>query len=77
MRMSTPSIPCTLGKITPQSPASPEELAAMRAAAWHKQGVVVIPLEEIRDAWDREFLTAIAVRMYGQRKESNKNRDLK
>ncbi len=49
----------------------------MRAAAWHKQGVVVIPLEEIRDAWDREFLTAIAVRMYGQRKESNKNGDLK
>lgn len=49
----------------------------MRAAAWHKQGVVVIPLEEIRDAWDREFLTAIAVQMYGQRKESNKNGDLK
>lgn len=77
MRMSTPSIPCTLGKITPQSPASPEELATMRAAAWHKQGVVVIPIEEIRDTWDREFLTAIAVRMYGQRKESNKSGDPK
>ena len=49
----------------------------MRAAAWHKQGVVVIPLEEIRDTWDREFLTAIAVRMYGKRKESNKTGDAK
>ena len=75
--MSTPSIPFTLGKIAPQSPASPEELASMRAAAWHKQGVVVIPLEEIRDTWDREFLTAIAVRMYGHRKEPNKSGELK
>jgi len=49
----------------------------MRAAAWHKQGVVVIPLEELRDTWDREFLTAIAVRMYGHRKEPNKSGELK
>jgi len=75
MRVSQPSIPCSLGKITAQSPANTEELAAMRAAAWHKQGVVVIPIEEVRDSWDREFLTSIAVRMYGRRQETKQSGD--
>jgi len=47
----------------------------MRAAAWHKQGVVVIPIEEVRDSWDREFLTSIAVRMYGRRQETKQSGD--
>ena len=60
MRMSTPSIPCSLGRMAPQSPANAEELRAMRAAAWHKQGIVVVPLEDIYDEWDRVFLSGIA-----------------
>jgi len=47
----------------------------MRAAAWHKQGVVVIPIEDIHDSWDREFLTSIAVRMYGRRQETKQRGD--
>jgi hypothetical protein len=39
----------------------------MRAAAWHTQGVVVVPLEEIYDEWDRAYLTGIATRLYGAR----------
>jgi len=65
--MSTPSIRCALGRLVPQTPASEDELQAMRAAAWHKQGVVVVPLEEIFDEWDRAFLTGIATRLYGAR----------
>ena len=72
MRTSTASIPCALGRLTPQSPASSDELRSMRAAAWHKQGIVVIPLEDIYDDWDRRFLTGIATRLYGARTATTK-----
>ena len=67
MRINTPSIPCSLGRMAPQSPANAEELRAMRAAAWHKQGIVVVPLEDIYDEWDRAFLSGIATKLYGAR----------
>lgn len=67
MRMNTPSIPCSLSRMAPKSPANDEELRAMREAAWHKQGIVVVPLDEIFDDWDRAFLTGIATKLYGAR----------
>lgn len=67
MRTHTASIPCALGRVAPKSPASTDELRAMRAAAWHKQGIVVVPLDEIFDDWDRAFLTGIATKLYGAR----------
>ena len=67
MNVHSPSIPSPLGKMTPPSPANAEQLRAMRAAAWHKQGIVVVPLDEIFNAWDRTFLSAIATRLYGAR----------
>ena len=67
MRTHTASIPCALGRLAPQSPASADELRAMRAAAWHKQGIVVVPLDDIYDNWDRAFLTGIATKLYGAR----------
>lgn len=67
MRTHTASIPCALGRVAPKSPASIDELRAMRAAAWHKQGIVVVPLDEIFDDWDRAFLTSIATKLYGAR----------
>ncbi len=66
--MSRPSIPCPLGRIVPQSPANDDELRVMRAAAWHQQGIVVVPLNEIYNDWDRVFLTGIANNLYGERK---------
>jgi len=67
MRAHTASIPCALSRLAPQSPASSDELRAMRAAAWHKQGIVVVPLADIFDDWDRAFLTSLATRLYGAR----------
>ena len=67
MRTQTTSIRCALGRLMPQLPASTDELRAMRAAAWHKQGIVVIPLAEIYNDWDRQFLTGIATKLYGAR----------
>jgi len=67
MRTQSVSIPCALGRLAPASPASSDELRAMRAAAWHKQGIVVVPLDEIFDDWDRAFLFRIATKLYGAR----------
>ena len=67
MNVHSPSIPSPLGKMTPPSPANAEQLRAMRAAAWHKQGIVVVPLDEIFNAWDRAFLSGIATKLYGAR----------
>ena len=74
MRTQTTSIRCALGRLMPQLPASSDELRAMRAAAWHKQGIVVIPLDDIYDDWDRQFLTGIATRLYGARTATTKQR---
>ena len=74
MRTQTTSIRCALGRLAPVSPASTDELRAMRAAAWHKQGIVVIPLDDIYDDWDRQFLTGIATRLYGARTAATKQR---
>ena len=74
MRAQTTSLRCALGRLMPQSPASHDELRAMRAAAWHKQGIVVIPLDDIYDDWDRQFLTGIATRLYGARTTTTKQR---
>ena len=73
MRAHTASIPCALGRLAPASPASTDELRAMRAAAWHKQGIVVVPLEDIYDEWDRAFLSGIATKLYGARTTSTKH----
>jgi len=67
MRTHTASIPCALGRLASASPASSDELRAMRAAAWHKQGIVAVPLEDIYDEWDRAFLSDIATKLYGAR----------
>lgn len=67
MSAHRPSLPCALGRVTPPSPANRDELRAMRAAAWHKQGIVVVPLDEIYDEWERAFLIGIATRLYGAR----------
>ena len=67
MNPTSVSIPCALSRVAPQTPASSDELRAMRAAAWHKQGIVVVPLDDIYDDWDRAFLTGLATRLYGAR----------
>lgn len=72
MNPTSVSIPCALGRLAPASPASADELRAMRAAAWHKQGIVVVPLDEIFDEWDRAFLSGIATKLYGARTATTK-----
>jgi len=50
-----------------RSPTSEPELNAMRAAAWHRQGVAVIPVDDITDPWLRQAITNEANRRWGRR----------
>ena len=61
------SLRCPLGKLAGQVPATEEELRAMRAAAWHKQGILVVNTEAVRDDWERQCLTNIGNRLFGKR----------
>ena len=55
------SLRCALGKLVGQVPATEEELRAIRAAAWHKQGILVVNAEALRDEWERQCLTNIGI----------------
>ena len=57
----------SLARHQPVDPADDDQLRAMRAALWHKQGIVVIPLEEIRNDWDRQHVANVATKLYGER----------
>ncbi len=58
---------CALARLIPMSPATEDELRAMRAAAWHKQGVLVVSPDMVTDSWEKTFLESIASRLYGRR----------
>jgi hypothetical protein len=62
-----PSLTCALARLIPPTPASEAELRAMRAAAWHKQGVLVVIPDLIADSWERKLLEGIGNRLYGRR----------
>ena len=59
----------SLERHLPQSAPTEQELFAMRRAAWRKQGIVVIRLDDVRDAWVRLALLNEATRLYGQPKD--------
>ena len=47
------------------------ELNAMRAAAWHRQGVAALVVEDIADPWLRQAITNEANRRWGRRHGKN------
>lgn len=57
-----------LGRAAGRTPTNDDELQAMRKAAWHKQGVVMVKPEEIRNEWARQALINHANELYGERK---------
>jgi hypothetical protein len=62
-----PALNCALARLIPPTPATEAELRAMRAAAWHKQGVLVVIPDQSTDPWERTFLEGIGNRLYGRR----------
>ncbi len=43
------------------------ELTTMRAAAWHRQGVAALVVEDITDPWLRQAVINEATRRWGRR----------
>lgn len=52
----------------PRSPTTSDEMQTMRARAWHDHGVLVVPLDDIINPFEQQFLTNIGNRLYGARK---------
>jgi hypothetical protein len=50
-----------------RSPTTDTELAAMRAAAWHRHGVAVLTIHDIADPWLRQAIINEATRRWGPR----------
>lgn len=49
------------------SPTSAVELDAMRAAAWHRHGIVALAVDDIADPWLRQAVINEANRRWGRR----------
>lgn len=57
----------SLGRHVGRSPASPEDLEAMRRRAWHQQGVAMIPVDEVSNEYLRLGIEALMAERYGRR----------
>ena len=65
-----PELQSYLARHVPRAPTDPDELRALRGAAWRHQGIAVLPIDEIRDDWVRQMVVNEANRLYGRRQES-------
>lgn len=50
-----------------RSPSTAGDLDAMRAAAWHRDGIAALPIQDIVDPWLRQAITNEANRRWGRR----------
>ncbi len=64
------SVSSYLGRHQPRTPTTPDEMEAMRRAAWLKQGIIVLDPTTITDDWTRRAVINEANRRYGKRRES-------
>ena len=48
-------------------PSSPDQIRSMAIAAWRSRGVVLVNVDQLTDEWERQMLTNLANRIYGQR----------
>ena len=57
----------SLERYLPQPAPNEDELFAMRRAAWRRQGIVVLRIDDVRDEIIRRAVVDEATRLYGQR----------
>ena len=57
----------SLERHLPRSAPTDVELFAMRRAAWRKQGIVVLRIDDLRDEIIRQVVLDEATRLYGRR----------
>lgn len=46
-----------------------DPLPALKRAAWHKMGLVILDPQDIENSFQRDWLTSIANEKYGRRKK--------
>ena len=57
----------SLERHLPRSLPTEDELFAMRKAAWRKQGIVVLRIDDLHDEIIRQAVLDEATRLYGRR----------
>ena len=57
----------SLERHLPRPELAEDELFAMRRAAWRKQGIAVLRIDDVRDDIIRQALVNEATRLYGRR----------
>jgi hypothetical protein len=57
----------SLERHLPRTATGEDELFAMRRAAWRKQGIAVLRIDDVRDEIIRQAVVNEATRLYGQR----------
>ena len=57
----------SLERHLPWTATNEDELFAMRRAAWRKQGIAVLRIDDVRDEIIRQAVVNEATRLYGQR----------
>ena len=57
----------SLERHLPRTATGEDELFVMRRAAWRKQGIVVLRIDDVRDEIIRQAVVNEATRLYGQR----------
>ena len=57
----------SLDRHLPRSLPTEDELFAMRKAAWRRQGIVVLRIDDLRDEIIRQAVLDEATRLYGRR----------
>ena len=57
----------SLERHLPRSLPTEDELFAMRKAAWRRQGIVVVRIDDLRDEIIRQAVLDEATRLYGRR----------
>ena len=65
----TTRIQTSLERHVMSAPTQDDHLEAMRAAAWHKRGIVTLQPEDIEDPWVRQAVINEAARRWGRRQE--------
>ena len=60
----------SLERHLPRSLLTEDQLFAMRRAAWRKQGIIVLRIDDIRDDWTRQAILSEANRIYGRREDA-------
>ena len=57
----------SLERHLPRTATNDDELFVMRRAAWRKQGIAVLRVDDVRDDIIRQAVVNEATRLYGQR----------